>query len=100
MARESRGYHFSVPTQIVSAQPSNEEAAVNVSISQFGVKNRESEVSAVAVLKNWGSVSTEVEANLFADSQIVRTDKLQLKAGEQKSLLWKSWLMPMCTSFK
>lgn len=77
---------FSVPTQIVSAQPSNEEAAVNVSISQFGVKNRESEVSAVAVLKNWGSVSTEVEAKLFADSQIVRTDKLQLKAGEQKSL--------------
>jgi hypothetical protein len=84
---------FGVPAQIVNAQgssesapPSKEQAAVNVSISQFGVKNRETDVSAVAVLKNWSTVSTEVETKLFADSQVVRTDKLQLKAGEQKSL--------------
>ncbi|NOV03449.1 vWA domain-containing protein [Paenibacillus planticolens] len=87
---------FSVPVQIVSVQGSGanlptsiEDGAVNVSISQFGVKNSETESRAVAVLKNWGAVSIAVETKLFADSQAVRTDTLQLKAGEQKSIYFE-----------
>ncbi|MBP1961425.1 vWA domain-containing protein [Paenibacillus aceris] len=83
---------FSVPVQVVSVQGSveaalpPEDAAINVSISQFGVKNNETDVRAVAVLKNWSTVNTVVETKLFADTQIVRTDSVQLKAGEQKSI--------------
>lgn len=83
---------FSIPVQVVSVQSSvetakpPEDAAINVSISQFGVKNNETDVRAVAVLKNWSTVNTVVETKLFADTQIVRTDSVQLKAGEQKSI--------------
>ncbi|OPH47484.1 hypothetical protein BC351_09775 [Paenibacillus ferrarius] len=64
-----------------------DQGLTNVSIVQFGVKSsaQAADTRAVAVLKNWGTVSTAVKMTLYADSQPVHEESLQLKAGEQKT---------------
>lgn len=90
----AEGITFSIPVSI--QDPEIERKAgdevtkqpVNVAITQFGVKEVQdaAEFKAVAVLKNWGATSVSVKAALYADSQAVRTDSLNLKGGEQKSV--------------
>lgn len=90
----AEGIIFSIPVSI--QEPEIQRRAgddvtnqpVNVAITQFGVKEVQdaAEFKAVAVMKNWGAASVSVKATLYADSQAVRTDSLNLKGGEQKSI--------------
>ncbi len=90
----AEGIIFSIPVSI--QEPEIQRRAgddvtnqpVNVAITQFGVKEVQdaAEFKAVAVMKNWGATSVSVKATLYADSQALRTDSLNLKGGEQKSI--------------
>lgn len=90
----AEGITFSIPVSIqepeIQRRAGDEvtKQPVNVAITQFGVKEVQdaAEFKAVAVLKNWGATSVSVKAALYADSQAVRTDSLNLKGGEQKSV--------------
>ncbi|NOU85162.1 VWA domain-containing protein [Paenibacillus sp. LMG 31460] len=90
----AEGITFSIPVSIqepeIQRRAGDEvtKQPVNVAITQFGVKEVQdaAEFKAVAVLKNWGATSVSVKAVLYADSQAVRTDSLNLKGGEQKSI--------------
>ncbi|TXK77120.1 BatA and WFA domain-containing protein [Paenibacillus sp. N3.4] len=80
------GIDFSVPVSLNLPQES--APAMNVSISQFGVKvvKNEAKYQAVAVLKNWGSSQISIQTSLYGDAQLIHTDSIQLAAGEQKSI--------------
>ncbi|MCY9693814.1 vWA domain-containing protein [Paenibacillus alginolyticus] len=90
----AEGVTFSIPVSI--QEPGIQRRAgdevtnppENVAITQFGVKEIQdsAEYKAVAVVKNWGTVSILVKAELYADSKEIRTDSLNLKGGEQKSI--------------
>ncbi|KRF32193.1 vWA domain-containing protein [Paenibacillus sp. Soil787] len=90
----AEGIPFSIPVSVqdpeMQREGGNETATlpVNVAITQFGVKEVQdiAEYKAVAILKNWGTVSVSVKTTLYADSQAVHTDSLTLKGGEQKSI--------------
>jgi hypothetical protein len=87
---KNEGITFSVPVSIQDFQEQNAE--VNVAITQFGIKGIQNgtDFRAVAVLKNWGTANTSLKTTIFADSQAVRTDSLQLKGGEQKSIYFEN----------
>ncbi|MDD9269997.1 VWA domain-containing protein [Paenibacillus sp. GCM10023248] len=86
---------FSVPFQVVGLQEfqadqvREEEAPINVSIAQFGVKSADADTHrAVAVLKNWGNRSTDIELRLYGDSQVLRSGAYKLQAGEQHTVFF------------
>lgn len=90
----AEGITFSIPVSIqepgIQRRTGDEitNPPENVAITQFGVKEIQdsAEYKAVAVVKNWGTVSILVKATLHADSKEIRTDSLNLKGGEQKSI--------------